>query len=519
LDGTNYTPFYDKAFLEVWDALSAAIAEENLSGGMKEREARDISPLKMMAVTEVDYTGIILLYFNKDLIVPSIFDDDGWPKKPSNETEEELIPELDFEAISETVVEEEVVEKSAYQKAMEGKSRRMLQNATAENATAENATTENITEPVLDINQYISFKMFPGSFDSASGNELAFNTTLTRFQKKILTIKLDFENPLDVSKGSQRLDMLEIKVTDESLFVDRQNGMPLEKHTKHIAQVKPQIGSETVAKVLEALGTTIESTMSLIFFTNVLITLCLATSLKRMWALMLTLQLLVYTYVFAQYFPAHVTIVFLYLDSAINGKFLHEIFSWMLSSFSDVVPYAGGIEERIALDELSLESVSISQNTTGLLVVFIFICLLATFFLAAKISLKYSPKLQKAYEYLKEKMFYNLFIRYMIMSDLKMLHLSFAYFTLSKVFRTGWNSFFLSVSLAGYIIFAIFVFFCLFHMWHTEGLRDRFMKLKYGSIWQGLRIDSKQAVAYYVIFCIRRFWVVILATQFTDKWF
>ena len=76
----------------------------------------------------------------------------------------------------------------------------------------------------------MAFNMYPGSDDSARGDKLRFTPVLTRFLTKRIEIDLEFENPEEISKGSQRLDMLEIKVTDNSLFVDTQ-GMPLEQGT------------------------------------------------------------------------------------------------------------------------------------------------------------------------------------------------------------------------------------------------------------------------------------------------
>lgn len=52
-------------------------------------KAEEVTPFRMVMISNVNSEGKLYMYFNKDLIVPSVFDEDGYPRWEDEEEEDE----------------------------------------------------------------------------------------------------------------------------------------------------------------------------------------------------------------------------------------------------------------------------------------------------------------------------------------------------------------------------------------------------------------------------------------------
>jgi len=69
-----------------------------------------------------------------------------------------------------------------------------------------------------------------------------------------MDLEVLFEEPLEISKGSEGMDVFSMKVFDVSIFVDAQTGMPIKKFTRHTSLVHPPFVSKFEAAAMMVLA-------------------------------------------------------------------------------------------------------------------------------------------------------------------------------------------------------------------------------------------------------------------------
>jgi len=114
----------------------------------KSRAEWETDPTLMVTISNVNRDGKFKMYFNRDLIVPSIFDEDGYPRKFEEK------PKV-------SAFQKKQKELSAFQKKQKEQGNRRLKS--------NDTKVEEEQTPKLDITQYVRFWVYPGSSDSSFG--------------------------------------------------------------------------------------------------------------------------------------------------------------------------------------------------------------------------------------------------------------------------------------------------------------------------------------------------------------
>jgi len=166
--------------------------------------------------------------------------------------------------------------------------------------------------------------------------------------------------------------------------------------------------------------------------------------------------------------PANAFVFLELLDSAVSGKFIYAIFATIMGIDTDSGGRLGQTEQKIALEKAKLVSVSLTDNVGGYVIIYILTALILCFLLVAKLSSKKSERLQFFFIWLKKQLMYNFFIRLMLQTDLKMLHMAVAYFTLDQAFRKDGLSFLMSLVIIAYLILPFFIFVAVMHFHYME---------------------------------------------------
>ncbi len=117
---------------------------------------------------------------------------------------------------------------------------------------------------------------------------------------------------------------------------------------------------------------------------------------------------------------------------------------------------------------------------------------------------------------LKQKLFYNVWIRYMIESNLKMTHNCVFYLYISGNFETGTDTFATSLRVVILCILVIWPFFAtIFLCCKSKHLKEKSFKQKFIAMYLGNKTDEHLPLTYTSVFCLRRMLLVcsLLALQ------
>jgi len=105
---------------------------------------------------------------------------------------------------------------------------------------------------------------------------------------------------------------------------------------------------------------------------------------------------------------------------------------------------------------------------TGYVIIYVLVALVVSVFVVAKLLGKKSERVKLCADWLQKKLMYNFFLRLMLQSDLKMLHMTIAYFSLERAFRKGGLSFLLALVLAAFLTLPFFIFVAVLHFRYME---------------------------------------------------
>jgi len=175
------------------------------------------------------------------------------------------------------------------------------------------------------LTNYSTIAVVEGSYDSAEWQSLAIAPYLTDFTPTSIEIDLQFRYPLQISGGSYP-DSVIFTLTDPSLFIDAENGLPIEPFTRVL--YLPKLLNTNSAVLEQEIQTIEETGQTFAKITNVsiigllLFSLILATSRKGLWIFIHFAQVVYYLRYFSPNMPANVLKMFNYINYSINLKWL-----------------------------------------------------------------------------------------------------------------------------------------------------------------------------------------------------
>lgn len=179
-------------------------------------------------------------------------------------------------------------------------------------------------------------------------------------------------------------------------------------------------------KELEENGKTAGTYFGIIIVLTFIVSLVLATSLKGLWMFIHFAQVVAYLKYFSPNVPANMATIFSLLESTINLSFLGfanvfgNLDNWANDKF-------GVAEEASAIKNLGKDGASISKNVGLYLCVYVILALSVAVFLIFKQVSERSRFLKstisKFVSFLQDKLFFNAFLRTMILGCLSFDHL------------------------------------------------------------------------------------------------
>ena len=190
-------------------------------------------------------------------------------------------------------------------------------------------------------------------------------------------------------------------------------------------------GKETV----QALQTTkegIENTANTVVVAQIAITVILALSLKSMWNLMNVIQVLSYVRFFSGW-PALMLEVFKYMDNAITLKPVSDpIFEYGQTQFEK----ANATLTNEGMKDMGVQDSSLFKSLGLFLVILLGLLLLVVIYLAIKALKTKSGITYKVKLKLEKKLFFSSFLRYMIVSNMKLNYTTWAFLLNEWSFET-----------------------------------------------------------------------------------
>ena len=183
--------------------------------------------------------------------------------------------------------------------------------------------------------------------------------------------------------------------------------------------------------MLETTKTTMERATQTFVVAQIVITLILSVSLKSMWNLYNVCQILAYIRLFTNW-PALMDSVFLYLDNAITLKPISDVLFDFGKSDFELVDSTLNDEQ---MKSLGVQDSALSKSLGLYGIVFLTLLALIGLF----VVVNFIPSFARFKKYLKKKLFFHSFIRYMIVSNLKFNYTVTAFLITSWSFATFVN--------------------------------------------------------------------------------
>lgn len=197
---------------------------------------------------------------------------------------------------------------------------------------------------------------------------------------------------------------------------------------------------EDYVMILETTKQSLERGTQTFVVAQIVLTLLLSVSLKSMWNLYNVCQILAYIRLFTNW-PALMDSVFLYLDNAITLKPISDAFFDYGQTEYERVESTLNDEKMKAM---GIQDIALSKNLGVYGIVFLTLVL----FMGLFAIVSYIPSCIRFKKYLRKKLFYHSFIRYMIVSNLKFNYTITAFLISSWSFAT----FFDGIRSYGYVL-------------------------------------------------------------------
>ena len=234
--------------------------------------------------------------------------------------------------------------------------------------------------------------------------------------------QLRFDEPLAVSMGLRK-DQMVLTVVNGEYFSGTENGLPIEPGTELGLPLPKQYANEDLVMFMETAKGTVETAANTLIVGQIIVTLVLAASLKSMWNLMNVIQVLAYVRFFAGW-PALTTEVFEYMDNAITMKPVTDVASeYGKSEFEK----ANATLTDEGMLDIGVQDSSILKSFGAFGVAALVLLLLLVLYRMVTCLKRKTGLAHKLRLALEKKLFYSSFLRYLIVSNLKLNYTIWAF--------------------------------------------------------------------------------------------
>ena len=324
--------------------------------------------------------------------------------------------------------------------------------------------------------------------------------------ERYIELKIVFENPLSISIGDLP-DKLVMTFVEPELFISKETGKSLALDTVIRHTIPKQFPSEASYSLAVMAGSTVQVAANTAFLSQFGGTICLAVSLKAMWNLMHVMQLMAYLRLVVDW-PANANMM---LNSMHNAITLENI----INSFYDSI--MGGLSEEFGSDDeedamlkendIPYKNIALSLGIFGIFLAML-ILLLIFYFVLKLLSMRFQC-VRNLVKSLKKKLFYSVWIRYLIESNLKMTHNCIFYLYISGGFMGIEETASSVIRIVLLTIIVIWPFFMTAFLYiKRKRLDERGFKQKIIAMYSGIDTKKFLALMYTSIFCIRRLLLV-----------
>jgi hypothetical protein len=303
-----------------------------------------------------------------------------------------------------------------------------------------------------------------------------------------------WKNPYQLSRnGLLYADELKIAFHYPELFLSVDGRSFLPNNTIVDFRVPRQETLEAMAQQ-QAAEDTAETVMDALAGGNLILNIVLAFSLKFLWGFVNMLQFLVFMQLWQIELPENARIVI---------KFLKSI---ALLEFIPTAQITGAISEKLGLDATD-ESNIVNQSgimlLIGLLIVVVVILLAIVSYFITQANYTW----YRRYRLVKGKIFYNVFLRFILQSNLKMGIAAATTLSVATTYASG-SVVVALVELTFFCVCPLLFRFILHRNQHD--LIKPSMHGKIGSLYLGLKEENAGARMYSSVFMVRRLFFIVL---------
>jgi hypothetical protein len=348
-------------------------------------------------------------------------------------------------------------------------------------------------------NKVLSISVIP-HLGAMYPDKLGFNWECVDFTEENMQIKLTFENPLYVSYKES--DMLMITIKDSSFF--RREAFEDYLPVKYSMSRKiMSIMEENIATaILSGVTDSAKSAMDVSLVFNLLTNIAFSSSMYLLWGLINTLQMILYLPMIGVNFPANVKFLYsILIPVACMDLIPREYTTDLIFDISEDEdsPY------NDILEELGYETHSSILNLGSIFTYFLLFVSGSLLMLVLKLTGMRSRKIRHAYKYLKDILMFNAFILLFMEGCMEVVISAFVnlysnvFYTRSDVISYYFSYLALVITvilLPAGLIFVINV--------RKKALQCNYWKKRFGSVYEGIRIDSKWALSYNLFQVLRR---------------
>lgn len=234
-----------------------------------------------------------------------------------------------------------------------------------------------------------------------------------------------------------------------------------------------------------------------------------------MWNFLNVVQVLVYLKHYALW-SATMVFVFEQMDNAITLKPVidpvYEIgqskFDKVNSTVEDEGMKNSGIEETSVLKQLGLFTLVFAVIILGI----------GLYFVVRHLHKKGNKHIATLKDKIEKKLFFSGIYRYLVVSNLKLTVTIFGFLVAKwsfESFVTGATSVALLFGVFGLIVWPLFIMFTLERNFFK--LEEDAFKKRHETIYQGIQTSSREALLYYSVFAMRRFYLVVINVVFSPR--
>eukprot|EP00347_Sterkiella_histriomuscorum_P006656 403351936 len=243
----------------------------------------------------------------------------------------------------------------------------------------------------------------------------------------------------DISNYGKDYDYLQIKVKQPLFFVAKTLDQSLTQNYEMKKEIPPQYYNSTQMAFLKQIGEVAGNAITGTITSNIALSIILGFSLKNLWMLMNTLQIIVNIPLLSLNLPQNIVILCKQLIDIANlnllpKEYVNKLLSFMFIQTGDQIEDTSTNLKQMDIFQKDSEFSSSIQNNIGtLFVVLIMLLLASAVALILHLLNKKFQFLKKVYDWLKVKLFYNSFLRSIMKGYLNYI----ITFTLSLKYSSG----------------------------------------------------------------------------------